>query len=77
MCVINSCLLCRLKNQIPQITQTLQILQHMQKKKVCTLLELEVVDWKTFCICSVDVDLQTGNIYVLCCIFQGRCFGIF
>lgn len=35
--VMTSCLSSRLKNQIPQITQTLQILQHMQKKKVCTL----------------------------------------
>lgn len=30
-----SLLMCRLKSQIPQITQTLEILQHMQKKKVC------------------------------------------
>ncbi len=27
----------RLKSQIPQITQTLEILRHMQKKKVCIL----------------------------------------
>lgn len=30
-----SLLMFRLKSQIPQITQTLEILQHMQKKKVC------------------------------------------
>lgn len=31
---VHSLLLCRLKSQIPQITQTLEILRHMQKKKV-------------------------------------------
>uniref|UniRef100_A0A3B3VUK0 Prefoldin subunit 3 n=1 Tax=Poecilia latipinna TaxID=48699 RepID=A0A3B3VUK0_9TELE len=32
----------RLKNQIPQITQTLEILRHMQKKKANVMLEYDI-----------------------------------
>ncbi|MEQ2165780.1 hypothetical protein GOODEAATRI_020779 [Goodea atripinnis] len=42
LCAIELPCFCLLKNQIPQITQTLEILRHMQKKKANVMLEYDI-----------------------------------